>query len=50
MTQPLLHSVGESFRMPNDPQGRRALIKKLQGFDIARNRVRGDGGLPRLYP
>ena len=31
-----IHPGGESFRITNNPEGHRALIKRLKGFDIAR--------------
>ena len=44
-----VHPAGESFRIPNDPQGHRALIKKLKGFDIARIVFEATGAYHRLF-
>ena len=44
-----VHPAGESFRIPNDPQGHRALIKKLKGFDVARIVFEATGAYHRLF-
>jgi transposase len=44
-----VHPAGGSFRIPNDPQGHRALIKKLKGFDIARIVFEATGAYHRLF-
>jgi transposase len=44
-----VHPAGESFRISNDPQGHRALIKKLKGFDIARIVFEATGAYHRLF-
>src|SRR6516225_4117939 len=43
-----IHPGGESFRIANNPEGHRALIKRLKGFDIARIVFEATGAYHRL--
>ena len=43
-----IHPKGESFRAPNTPEGHRALIKRLKGFEIARIVFEATGAYHRL--
>jgi transposase len=43
-----IHPGGESFRITNNPEGHRALIKRLKGFDIARIVFEATGAYHRL--
>src|SRR5580704_19706924 len=42
-------SGGESFRITNNPEGHRALIKRLKGFDVARIVFEATGAYHRLF-
>jgi transposase len=44
-----IHPGGESFRITNNPEGHRALIKRLKGFDIARIVFEATGAYHRLF-
>src|SRR6476660_5935943 len=44
-----IHPGGESFRITNNPEGHRALIKRLKGFDIARVVFEATGAYHRLF-
>jgi transposase len=44
-----IHPAGESFRITNNPEGHRALIKRLKGFDIARIVFEATGAYHRLF-
>ena len=44
-----IHPGGESFRVTNNPEGHRALIKRLKGFDIARIVFEATGAYHRLF-
>ena len=44
-----IHPGGESFRIANNPEGHRALIKRLKGFDIARIVFEATGAYHRLF-
>ena len=44
-----IHPGGESFRITNNPEGHRALIKRLRGFDIARIVFEATGAYHRLF-
>ena len=44
-----IHPSGESFRITNNPEGHRALIKRLKGFDIARIVFEATGAYHRLF-
>jgi transposase len=43
-----IHPSGESFRITNNPEGHRALIKRLKEFDIARIVFEATGAYHRL--
>jgi transposase len=43
-----IHPEGESFRIANTPEGHRALIKRLKGFEIARIVFEATGAYHRL--
>ena len=43
-----IHPGGESFRVTNNREGHRALIKRLRGFDIARIVFEATGAYHRL--
>ena len=43
-----IHPSGESFRVTNNPEGHRALIKRLKEFDIARIVFEATGAYHRL--
>ena len=44
-----VHPAGESFRIANSPEGHRALIQRLKGFDIARIVFEATGAYHRLF-
>ena len=44
-----IHPGGESFGITNNPEGHRALIKRLKGFDIARIVFEATGAYHRLF-
>src|SRR6516162_321343 len=44
-----IHPAGESFRITNNPEGHRAVIKRLKGFDIARIVFEATGAYHRLF-
>ena len=44
-----IHPGGESFRITNNPEGHRTLIKRLKGFDIARIVFEATGAYHRLF-
>jgi transposase len=44
-----IHPGGESFRITNNPEGHRALIKRLKRFDIARVVFEATGAYHRLF-
>jgi transposase len=44
-----IHPAGESFRITNTPEGHRALIKRLKGFDVARIVFEATGAYHRLF-
>jgi transposase len=44
----VIHPEGKSFRIPNTPEGHRALIKRLRGFEIARIVFEATGAYHRL--
>ena len=44
-----IHPGGESFRVTNNPEGHRALIKRLKGFDIDRIVFEATGAYHRLF-
>jgi transposase len=43
-----IHPAGESFRVANTPEGHRALVKRLKGFDAARIVFEATGAYHRL--
>ena len=43
-----IHPSGESFRVTNNPEGHRTLIKRLKEFDIARIVFEATGAYHRL--
>ena len=44
-----IHPGGESFRITNNLEGHRALIKRLKGFDLARIVFEATGAYHRLF-
>ena len=44
-----IHPAGESFRITNNPECHRAVIKRLKGFDIARIVFEATGAYHRLF-
>jgi transposase len=44
-----IHPEGEGFRVANTPQGHRAFIKRLKGFEIARIVFEATGAYHRLF-
>jgi transposase len=44
----VIHPEGKGFRTPNTPEGHRALIKRLRGFEIARIVFEATGAYHRL--
>jgi transposase len=43
-----IHPEGKNFRIANTPEGHRALLKKLKGFEIARVVFEATGAYHRL--
>ena len=44
-----IHPEGKNFRIANTPEGHRALLKKLKGFEIARVVFEATGAYHRLF-
>src|SRR6185437_7795312 len=44
-----IHPGGESYRVTNNPEGHRAFLKRLKGFEIARIVFEATGAYHRLF-